>query len=416
MPLYEMTGSALAKVESTSFTELGMTERADLQSAIAASVQSITPGIRTMVLADEYGAWVGVNRRIDLLCLDEDGRLVVVELKREGSTHMELQAIRYAAMVAPMLFEHAVQAHQKYLAKLGRTDSAAEAITAFLGGSPEQFNSGVRIVLAAASFSPEVTTTVLWLNSHGLDIRCVQLRPHKVDNRVLVDIQQVIPLPEAASYQVALREKAQEQEQAKARSRINALHDLTIADETYPGITSQRLLYLIVAEAIRRGMAPEDIAGVIKDGDAFLCCLDDDETDSALSRIQHQPDSARYLIEQPFNHDGKIYAFREDWDGNEAIQMAGALVGAMPEGPTIAYETSALRSQEVAATAQYDGYTITKFKGGFIEVRRGDTPIAPYTATLREIASSLGVEVADANSRGIGSRVIDALNNRSSQR
>ena len=55
-----------------------------------------------MVLAEEFGDWQDSRRRIDLLCLDRDAGLVVVELKRtEDGGHMELQAIRYAAMVSP---------------------------------------------------------------------------------------------------------------------------------------------------------------------------------------------------------------------------------------------------------------------------------------------------------------------------
>lgn len=60
-------------------------------------------------------------------------------------------------------------------------------------------------------FSKEITTAVIWLNERGLDIRCVRVRPYKYADRVLVDIQQVLPLPEAQEYQVRIREKAQKE-------------------------------------------------------------------------------------------------------------------------------------------------------------------------------------------------------------
>ena len=54
-----------------------------------------------MVLAEEFGEWEASRRRIDLLVLDKDANLVVVELKRtDDGGHMELQALRYAAMVS----------------------------------------------------------------------------------------------------------------------------------------------------------------------------------------------------------------------------------------------------------------------------------------------------------------------------
>ena len=59
-----------------------------------------------LVIAEEYGEWEDARRRIDLLALDKQRRLVVIELKRtETGGHMELQAIRYAAMVSAMTFE-----------------------------------------------------------------------------------------------------------------------------------------------------------------------------------------------------------------------------------------------------------------------------------------------------------------------
>jgi RecB family endonuclease NucS len=69
------------------------------------------------VIAEEFGDWDESWRRIDLLGLDKDRRLVVIELKRdERGGAMELQAIRYAAMVSNMTFDQIVDAHSKYLA------------------------------------------------------------------------------------------------------------------------------------------------------------------------------------------------------------------------------------------------------------------------------------------------------------
>jgi hypothetical protein len=84
----------------------------------------------------------------------------------------------------------------------------------------ERFAQDVRIVLASAEFSRELTSAVLWLNEHGLDIRCVRLRPHTDGKRVFVDVQQILPLPEASEYFVNLREKKAEERQARRRESL----------------------------------------------------------------------------------------------------------------------------------------------------------------------------------------------------
>ncbi len=59
-------------------------------------------------------------------------------------------------------------------------------------------STDVRIMLVSADFGREITTAVLWINGfEGMDIRCVRLVPYEIDNKVLLDIQQVLPLPEA---------------------------------------------------------------------------------------------------------------------------------------------------------------------------------------------------------------------------
>src|SRR5690349_17571001 len=104
MALFEFTDDTrLVRVEPQKFSDLMILERTHLQRALRDAIDAITPGVITMVLTEEFGEWKDANRRIDLLCLDSDGHLVVVELKRtESAGHADLQALRYAAMVAPM--------------------------------------------------------------------------------------------------------------------------------------------------------------------------------------------------------------------------------------------------------------------------------------------------------------------------
>jgi hypothetical protein len=218
MPIYEITDSTIRKIPETSFAAAGIFERADLQRLLRNQIEIISPG--TLVVAEEFGEWEDSKRRVDLLGLDREANLVVVELKRtEDGGHMDLQAIRYAAMVSTLTFAKVVDIYDKYLKQIGRDGDASDMILEFLDWEEpdeEVFAQDVRIVLASGEFSKELTTAVMWLNDRGLDIRCIRLQPYNDNNRVLFDVQQVIPLPEAAAYQVQVRQKEQRGRQEKA--------------------------------------------------------------------------------------------------------------------------------------------------------------------------------------------------------
>ena len=243
MPLFDLTDTSITEIARTTFERLGIRERYDLQRLLRDSIQVIDGGL--YVIAEEFGEWDDAKRRIDLLCLDRDANLVVVELKRtEDGGHMELQALRYAAMVSTLRFEKIVECHAVYLRRCGRDDNARDALLHFLGlDDAEEIALGddVRIVLVAADFSRELTTTVLWLNERDLDIRCIRVRPYQLQDRVLVDVQQVLPLPEASDYQVKVREKAVEKRAAERKFNFDfSKYDLTIGENTTSTSPSER--------------------------------------------------------------------------------------------------------------------------------------------------------------------------------
>lgn len=92
-------------------------ERADLQRALRSHIDVI--GESLLVVAEDFGDFEDIRRRIDLLCVDKDGQFVVIELRRtEDGGHMELQALRYAAMVSTITFEQLADTYERHLRQL----------------------------------------------------------------------------------------------------------------------------------------------------------------------------------------------------------------------------------------------------------------------------------------------------------
>lgn len=325
MAIYSIRDAELVKLEETTFQAEGILERDDLQRILRERIEVISP--ETMVIAEEFGDWEGSYRRIDLLCLDLDANLVVVELKRtESGDHMELQAMRYAAMVSTMTFRQVVDAHEKYLKDLGWSEvDAKDAILKFLKRNeeqPEELTSDVRLVLVSAGFSKELTSSVLWLNDQGLDIRCVRLRPYKLDSQIFLDVQQILPLPEAQEYQIRIREKSDQQRVARQTHRDYTRYDLTIGDQTYPKLYKRAFIFEVVRAAVNRGASPEAIERAIGIDNLWVGVegqLNGQDFCEAATKITENVgkkfDNIRYFTNDeeliPFN--GKTYAFTNQW-------------------------------------------------------------------------------------------------------
>lgn len=264
MAIYQVNAESFDEVARTTFDAQGIGERRDLQRLLRDHIDVVVQD--ALVIAEEYGTWDDSRRRIDLLAIDRDANPVVIELKRGDGALSELQAIRYAAMVSTLTFEQAVAAYQHYLNERGRSQDAREQLLGFLGWdeeSDDDFGQAVRLVLVAASFPKELTTSVLWLNDNGLDITCVRAQPYELHGQILVDVQQVIPLPEATEYQIRAREKARKERQDRVGGRDFTKFDVTVNGQTEFRLAKRQAMYRVVRALCDSGITPEQIHDVL---------------------------------------------------------------------------------------------------------------------------------------------------------
>ena len=80
MPLYEMTNDSFRAIAESTFTDLKIRERDDLQRLLRVQIDVLDGDL--YVLTEEFSDWEDSRRRIDLLAIDRDANLVVIELKR----------------------------------------------------------------------------------------------------------------------------------------------------------------------------------------------------------------------------------------------------------------------------------------------------------------------------------------------
>lgn len=345
MAFYELTSDSLVAIAVATYTALNLRERQDMQRILRDHIDAISPDL--MVLAEEYGEWEDSKRRVDLLCIDRDSQLVVVELKRsDDGGHMELQALRYAAMVSTMRFEQAVAAHRRYL--LSRSlppENAEAAIREFLAApeGPVSLAGQVRIVLVSANFSKEITSTVLWLNAQGLDVTCVKAVPYAFKDSVLLDVQQVMPLREAAEFQVAIREKTLEAAAVGTSGRdFTRFRVQTNSGEVFERLPKRWLMYRAVREAIEQGVTPGEIRNTVpwRENGMFISAeghLSGQELMAALPT--KVPERFFCADEEVFYVNGATYALTNQW-GNRTLEAVKNIVSRMPDGHGFIYEAS----------------------------------------------------------------------------
>lgn len=333
--LFDMTTkTSLSPIVATTLEKLGVMEREHLQAALRDKISAL--GTDLLVIAEEFGDFEGANRRIDLLCIDTTGRLVVVELKRTiDGGHMELQALRYAAMVATnTTFDDVVKIFEKYLAGRAKDAEAArdlleEHLSDVADIDEEVPSREVRIILVAVDFSQEITTTVLWLRDlYGLDFTCVRVTPYQTQDRLLVDIQQLIPLPEATDYMVGLRRREQAAKTAVVSAERYTRYKIVHSDgHTSEALNKRRALLEMVLALNAEGVPIDEIRQVVRERklQSIEGTLEgDDLIDVFVEKHPGSRADKRWFYEAPMHVAGQTWVLSKRW-GEDTEQTLEAL-------------------------------------------------------------------------------------------
>ncbi len=195
------------RIEEVDFARLGLRERRDIQEWVAAN-----PGILgddLLVIGKEFSGFDLTSERLDLLAVDLDGKLVIIELKRDDTgSDVHWQAIKYASYFQRVNADEIVDIAAKYWAE-SRSDSVTRMLQHLGADDLNALNNDQRIILASHRFAPEVTSAALWLNLKVPDlITCVKLTPFqdKQNGALYVQASAIIPVPEVDDYLVGVLE------------------------------------------------------------------------------------------------------------------------------------------------------------------------------------------------------------------
>ncbi len=214
------------RLETVTLADAAFLERKHLQEWIIGNPEVL--GEDALIVTSEFDRWQtaagdGRRYRLDVLAIDSGGQLIVAELKRDAShKDVELQALKYAALVSRFDEDTLTDAHRDYLSKRSdeeiSADDARESIKQHLGGTIDSDGwTQPKVVLIAGDFPETVTNTVIWLSEAGLEIVLLGYQMYRWGDDTFLVVSQTYPPPDTED--LLLSPRREEVRQARERNR-----------------------------------------------------------------------------------------------------------------------------------------------------------------------------------------------------
>jgi len=210
MFIIDKTKNEATAVGRQTFASLGFRERDNLQEWIAKNPTILGEEDELLIIQKEFAGFEKTCERLDLLALDKEGNIVVIENKRDDTgTDVTWQALKYVSFCSTLTEDDIVRIFQEYL---GIEKNAKDELREFFGR--DDFSTFLeqgdqRIILVAANFRNEVTSTVMWLFERGIKIKCIKVTPYKHGENIFINTEQIIPVKDAEEYLIRLAQKKQ---------------------------------------------------------------------------------------------------------------------------------------------------------------------------------------------------------------
>lgn len=203
----------LIKLEERQFKDLKIKEREHLQEWISKNPEIL--GEDLLIIQKEFDGFNDTNERLDLLAIDKDGGLVVIENKLDDTgRNVVWQALKYTSYSSTLTTSQIIKMYQSYLDKWFNGEDAKQNLLDFLEKAEDELllnRKDQRIIFVANNYRKEVTSTVLWLLKHDIQIQCFRATPYSMGEELFLQVEQIIPLPETQEFMIDAKEKQKEE-------------------------------------------------------------------------------------------------------------------------------------------------------------------------------------------------------------
>jgi hypothetical protein len=220
----DKTTNTVKKLEERLFSELNIKERENLQEWIANNPEML--GEELLIIQKEFAGFNDTNERLDLLAVDKYGGLVIIENKLDDTGRdVVWQALKYTSYCSTLTTNQIIKIYQDYLDKWHNGENAKENLLDFVEREEDDLllnKDDQRIMFVANNYRKEVTSTVLWLLNHNVQIQCFRAKPYSMGSDMFLQVEQIIPLPETKEFMIdAMQKDNEEKHKTKAIAETN---------------------------------------------------------------------------------------------------------------------------------------------------------------------------------------------------
>ncbi len=163
-----------------------------------------------------------------------------------------------------------------------------------------------RMIFVANNYRKEVTSTVLWLLNHDIQVQCFRATPYSMGDDMFLQVEQIIPLPETKEFMIDAKEKEKEEQEKSKTVEQSEIQLLKFWNVLKSKLAENKLDYLD-----RVGSKPHYSIGFWKGRGKFAFCIGrltyrvelyfSDDTDKALIDAM-----ANFKSEIQAKHNGTI--------------------------------------------------------------------------------------------------------------
>ncbi|WP_103135248.1 hypothetical protein, partial [Mesotoga sp. B105.6.4] len=209
--MYKIENMKAERVEPVTFSAIEIKE-SEIEEILRRNIDMICDDEESMIIVGQQVKNEN-NGRSDLTAIDNEGNIVLIEIKRDPrdienrKEAFEFQAVRYAASYATIrdieslvrkVYGPYIEKHREEFGQMDLTsyELGLRRINEFLraNDAEKSFNKRQRIILAASDFDEQTLSAVAWLNSNGVDVSCYRLIPYKLDDKTYIRAERILPV------------------------------------------------------------------------------------------------------------------------------------------------------------------------------------------------------------------------------